>query len=123
MLVIVIIAIIGTLAFPTYQSHTIRARSADAKVKLLEIMQEQRKFFTNNNTYTTDLIADLGYIDAGAGKVASDQGLFLISAATCGGGETIAQCVILSAAPQGNQAGTVTLTYNSRNEKTPTTHW
>ena len=123
LIVVAVIAIIASFAFPNYQRHTARARIADGKVKLLEIMQEQRKFFTDNNTYTTELITDLGYNDAnGSGGVASDQELFIVTAAACGGG-TIAQCVILSAVPQGALIGTDTLTYNSRNEKEPPAQW
>ena len=124
MIVVVILAIIGTLAYPTYQAHATRARYADAKVMLLQIMQRQREFFTDNNTYTTALVADLGYADAGAGKVRSEQGLYLINAVQCDAGATsINQCVELSAAPQSGQAGDLTFTYNSRNEKSPAAHW
>ena len=122
MIVVVLIAIIGTFAYPTYQNQAVRARNTDAKVKLLEIMQQQRKFFTDNNSYTTDLIAGLGYADAGGGAVSSEQGLYHITAAQCGA-DPITQCVLLSAAPQGGQAGAVTFTYNSRNIKTPAADW
>lgn len=120
--VVVIVAIVGLFAYPAYQNHALRARSTDAKVKLLEIMQQQREFFTENNSYTTDLIADLGYTDAGGGKVATENGLFKISTALCGT-DPIAQCVKLSAEPVNTQAGDITYTYNSRNEKTPSAYW
>ena len=120
--VVVIVAILGVFAYPAYQNHALNARSTDAKVKLLEIMQQQREFFTDNNTYTTDLIADLGYTDAGGGAVATENGLFNITAGQCGT-DSVTRCVELSAAPVNTQAGDVTYTYNSRNEKTPSTHW
>ena len=124
MIVVVILAIVGTLAYPTYQSHATRARYADAKVMLLQIMQRQREFFTDNNTYTTDLVSDLGYIDAGGGEVSTEQGLYHISAGQCDAGATnINQCVELSAAPQSGQAGDITFVYNSRNQKSPAAHW
>ena len=122
LLVMVIIAIIGTIAYPTYRNHAVRVRSSDAKVKLLEVMQEQRKFYTNNNTYTTDLIGDLHYSDAGSGAVATDQNLYMITASQCGT-ESLTQCVNLTATPQNAQTGSITFTYNSRNQKTPSTDW
>ncbi len=79
-------------------------------------------FFTDNNTYTTDLIGDLGYSDAGGGKVVTEQGMYKISVGQCGA-DPIAQCVELSAAPENSQAGAITFTYDSRNVKTPTAHW
>ena len=124
MIVVVILAIIGTLAYPTYQGHATRARYADAKVMLLQIMQRQREFFTDNNTYTTDLVADLGYADAGSGKVSSEQGIYYIEAGQCDSGATnINQCVELSAELQSGAAGEPTFIYNSRNEKSPAAHW
>lgn len=124
MIVVVILAIVATIAYPTYQGHATRARYSDAKVMLLQIMQRQREYFTDNNTYTTGLVADLGYVDAGGGKVSSEQGLYQISAGQCDGGATgINQCVELSAEPQSGQAGDITFTYNSRNQKSPAAHW
>lgn len=124
MIVVSIVAILGAIAYPAYQSHTLRARYADAQVKLLEIMQEQRKYFTDNNEYTTALVDDLNYPNAGGGNdVESDQGAYVIVAAPCAG-EVIAQCVVLTATPQFSaQVGAISFTYNSRNEKTPAAHW
>lgn len=124
MIVVSIVAILGAIAYPAYQNQAARARYADAKVKLLEIMQQQRKFFTDNNSYTVALVDDLNYPDAGGGNdVESDQGAYVIVAAPCAG-EVIAQCVMLTATPQfGGQVGIAPFTYNSRNEKTPAAHW
>ena len=118
----VLIAIISTIAYPTYQTHAVRARYADAKVMLLQVMQRQREYFTNNNAYTDKLVTDLGYSGSGE-NTGSEQGLYQISAGTCEGGTPIEQCVLLSATPQSGQAGDITFTYNSRNEKTPAAHW
>lgn len=122
MIVVVVIAIIGTIAYPTYQTQAVRARHTDAKVMLLQIMQKQREFFTNNNTYTASLVTDLGYVSAGGQSISTEQGLFNVTAEQCGG-DPIALCVQLKAVPQSGQAGGVTFTYNSRNEKTPAADW
>lgn len=123
MIVVVVLAIVATLAYPTYQGHATRARYSDAKVMLLQIMQRQREYFTDNNTYTTALVDDLGYTSSGGQTTNSENGLYQISAGTCGGGATIDQCVLLSAAPLSGQAGDITFTYNSRNQKSPAAHW
>ena len=124
MIVVAVVAILAAIAYPSYQGQARKARYADAKVKLLEIMQEQRKFFTDNNSYTEDLVGvnGLGYPDAGGGEVKSEQGKYNISADQCDAGTTaITQCVELTATPQ---IGVDEIfTYNSRNEKTPATHW
>ncbi|MDW3095888.1 MAG: type IV pilin protein [Gammaproteobacteria bacterium] len=117
LIIVAIVAILASLAYPSYQNHVTRTRYADAKVKLLEIMQQQRKFFTSNNTYTTNLIADLSYADAGGGSVSTEGAFYLISAGTCGTpAEPITQCIQLTATATFS-GGLGDLTYNSRNEK------
>ena len=68
LIVVAIVAILASIAYPSYQSHVSRTRYADAKVKLLEIMNQQRRYFTNNNTYTNNLVTELEYLDAGNGQ-------------------------------------------------------
>ena len=90
---------------------------------LLQIMQQQRKYFTDNNTYTADLIGELGNPDAGKGRVASENGFYLIAAGACGDEVSISQCVLLSAHPAIADKDKSKLTYNSRNVKTPAQAW
>lgn len=121
LIVIAVVAILAGLAYPSYQNHITRTRYADGKVMLLQIMQQQRKYFTDNNTYTDNLIAELGFTNAGGGAVASENEFYLITAQACPG-ENIAQCVRLTATPTFG-GGTDPLTYNSRNEKEPSEAW
>ena len=122
MIVIVVLGIILSIAYPGYQSQMRDTRRTDGQKKLMEIMQEQQKFYSRNSTYTTDLITDLNFPDAGGGNVASDKTFYLISALACPT-FTIDECVVLTAVAQGPQAVDGNLTYNSRNEKTPVAKW
>ena len=127
LIVVAVASILVTVGYPAYQSHVTKTRYADGKAKLLEITQLQRRYFTNNNTYTLSLTGDLGYTDAGSGAVASDNGFYLISAELCedagGNNEPISNCVELSAAATFPDGGDP-LTYNTRNEKSgPTNAW
>ena len=88
-------------------------------------MNQQRKYFTNNNTYTTDLITDLKYPNAGSGAVLTDGEFYLISAQTCGDpAEPIVECVELIATANfsGSAEEVEELSYDSRNKKTGPTH-
>ena len=120
MIVVAVAAILASVGYPAYQSHVTKSRYADGKAKLLEITQLQRRYFTDNNSYTLSLTGDLGYTDAGSGAVASDNGFYLISAVLCedsgGNDEPISNCVELNAAPTFPDGG-IDLTYNTRNEK------
>lgn len=116
LIVVAIVAILASIAYPSYQNHVTRTRYADAKVMLLEIMNQQRKYFTNNNTYTNNLVTELEYPDAGNGQdVLTDGGFYTITAVNCAAPvNTLIQCVVLTATA--NFVGSLgVLTYDSRN--------
>ncbi|HTO19474.1 MAG TPA: type IV pilin protein [Pseudomonas sp.] len=127
MIVVAIIGILAAIAYPSYQEHTLRAGRADGKAKLMEILQAQERFYSQNQRYIADLDGDpsaapptgLGYA---ADPVISDEGRYSIAAAACGNGagQGIASCVILTATPRGaqvNDAACGNLTLNSRGER------
>lgn len=124
---LIVVAIVGILAgigYPSYQRHVTSTRHADAKVKLLEIMQLQRRYFTNNNQYTTDLIGDLNLAEAGE-QVITDNEFYVITASLCAGDPDnlpISECVKLTATANFDD-GSETVTYNSKNEKYPADAW
>ena len=118
LVVIAVVAILASLVYPSYQNHILKTRYADGKAKLHEIIQRQRRYFTNNNTYTLSLTGDLGYEDAGGGAVASENAFYLITAVQCGPDNDVplSDCVELSAAATFANGG-VALTYNTLNQK------
>ena len=54
MVALVIIAIISSVAYPSYQSHMAGARRADAQAVLMEAAQYMERFYTENNRYDED---------------------------------------------------------------------
>ena len=110
MIVVAIVGILAAIAYPAYTEQTIRGRQSDGQVMLLEVMQAQERFYSQNQAYTTDLTA-LGYAVA---NPESQGDFYSIAAAACPG-STVAQCVLLTATAQGAQAGQPNLTYNSTN--------
>jgi type IV pilus assembly protein PilE len=114
MVALVIISVLAAIAYPSYQNYTLRANRADGYAVINTIMQAEERFFAEEVTYTADL-TDLGF--AAAANVGSPEGLYQVTAAACGGG-TIADCVLLTAVPQGAQAGDGNLTLNSRGTRT-----
>lgn len=93
-----VISILASIAIPTYKSYTLKTRRSEGRAFVMEIMQRQEKYYTENNTYTTDL-TQLGYSSS---TPTSEQGYYQVSAAAAADG--IANNVILTAQPQGNQA-------------------
>lgn len=63
MVVVVIVGILASVAYPSYQDYVLRSKRTEAKALLSEIAGRQERYFFDNNTYTTDLTL-LGYSTA-----------------------------------------------------------
>ena len=61
MIVVVIVGILAAVAYPNYRDFTDRAKRNEAKAILLEIAQNQERFYLQNNRYGN--MAELGYDD------------------------------------------------------------
>jgi type IV pilus assembly protein PilE len=53
MVVIIVVAILGTIALSTYRGYLIRTNRTEAKTQLLRIQAAQEKFFLQRNRYST----------------------------------------------------------------------
>lgn len=119
MVVVVIVGILAMVAYPSYQNSVLKTRRADGQALLMSIVNAEERYFTKNNTYTTDM-TDLGY--TAATNVDSEEGYYKASAAACTGA-TIVTCVNVTGTAQGPQTDDGNLTLNSRGQKTPTAKW
>jgi type IV pilus assembly protein PilE len=81
MIVIVVLAILTSIAVPSYRSYLIRTQRTEAKTALLNVRAAQEKFYLQNNRYTTNLTQQPGDPDEpGLGLPdTSDNGLYSIS--------------------------------------------
>jgi len=99
MVVVVIIAILSSLAFPSYRLAVRRAKRAEARVALLQIMQQQERYYTLHSRYVA-FSADS--VDADARKFkwysgnSAPASAYEISAVACAGA-TLQDCVLLTA--------------------------
>ena len=59
MIVVAIIAILASLAYPSYRDSVARGRRADAKAALLEAAQWTERQYTVSNTYVATLLTSL----------------------------------------------------------------
>jgi len=57
MIVIVIVAILATVAYPSYQQHIVRTNRAAAQQYLLEVSSLQHQFILDNRSYAATLAA------------------------------------------------------------------
>lgn len=59
MITVAIIAILTSIAYPSYLDNVQKGKRSDAKVALLRIAQLQESFFAQNLSYANDLTVDL----------------------------------------------------------------
>lgn len=125
LIVVVIIALLATIAVPSYQAQMMSTRRADGKSMLMEVMQSQERYFTEHLEYTTELRV-LGYQNDK--DVESHEKFYLISAMKCDASPPIAtieinECVKLEAEPVGAQVDDGALTVNSYGAQSPPGKW
>ncbi len=122
MIVLAIMTILATYAYPSYQQHINKTRRAEGQILLMDMLARQERFFTENNSYTIGL-DNLGYTLNADGAVETEGGFYTITAATCDAATPITNCVELTATPPpgGPQVSDGVLTLNSRNRKRRTT--
>jgi type IV pilus assembly protein PilE len=55
--VMVVLAVLASVAIPSYRNYLIRANRSDAKSALMQVQAAQEKFYLQNNAYSDDVAA------------------------------------------------------------------
>ncbi|MDG2046503.1 MAG: type IV pilin protein [Halioglobus sp.] len=95
MIVVVILAILLTVALPGYQNSVQKGRRADAKSALVDAANRQEGYMLDKGTYSLEL-TDLGFAQS---PYISEEGHYSVQVAVCSGG-SIARCYVLTATPR-----------------------
>ena len=53
MIVVAIVAILASVAYPSYRDSVLKGRRGEARAALAELMQEQERYMTQHNKYLT----------------------------------------------------------------------
>jgi type IV pilus assembly protein PilE len=113
MIVVVILGIMATLAYPNYRDFVSRAKRTEAKSMLLQVSTMQERFYLQNNSYTQDLTA-LGF--ANTPNQVSDSGSYQLTVTAADANNFTAVAVYLIA---DNEAGKcLTFQIDGRGAKT-----
>lgn len=94
MTVVTVIGILSAIAYPSYLDQARRGKRAAAKAMLAEVLQQEERFYSTNNTYTV-LMSDLGY---GGGPYTTENNTHTIALAVGPSGD-IRTSVTISATP------------------------
>lgn len=113
MIVVVIIAILASIAVPSYSAYIVRSNRRAAQAAMVEIATRQHQFFAANRAYAS--AADLGY--ALPTEVSANYAYDVTLTAGPPPGFTITMT------PSGRQAGDGALTLTSAGVKGPAGKW
>lgn len=105
---LVILAVLLALAVPAYHAHLVRARRVQGQATLLKLMQQQERYYSQNNTYIAFSAASQDAQDAQGGQFqwwsgedareGAVRSAYEIDAVACPG-LALTQCVQLRARP------------------------
>ncbi len=101
MIVVVIVGILASIAYPSYSDYVSRARRTDGKTFLMDIAARQERFYADRNSYTDDL-ADLG-MAANGGAYLSSEGFY--SGSVAAGAAGIARSYTITVTPTAKWGG------------------
>ena len=98
MIVVAIIAILASVAYPTYQGAILKTKRAEGKSALMQLMMAQERYYSQQNTYKAfHASPDEKTFKWFSGDVPQTS-FYALSAAPCAG-KSIDSCVVLSATP------------------------
>ncbi len=121
LIVIAIIGILAAIALPSYYESVRKGARADARASMMTMMQQQERFFTQNNTYqiVSDAVADATFKNW-SGDSGYGGAKWKLSAAACGAGSgnTIDNCVAITSVPANTWTDTTIsqMTFTSRGQ-------
>jgi type IV pilus assembly protein PilE len=123
MVVVSVIAVLGSIAVSTYRSYILRTNRTEARMALLSTQVAQEKYFLQNNQYAPDIATVIAAPPGGLGINLTAAGV------TSGGNYTIsfsavtANTYTLQAVATGPQtkdtAACLTFTINDQGARTP----
>lgn len=105
MIVVAIVGILAAVAYPSYTNSILKGRRAEARTALAELLQQQERYMTQNNSYLvfTTNASGIATPSTAPFKTFSGQNLanshYLMSADVCSSTIAITECVLVIASP------------------------
>ena len=115
MITVAIVGILAAIAYPSYQDSILKGRRAEGRTALLNLLQQQERYYTQTGTYLSFL---LGATGTPFRTTSGDSSSFAykLKADACTG-LALTECVFLSAVPERTDTAAGTLTLNSAGVK------
>jgi type IV pilus assembly protein PilE len=129
MITVAIIGILAAVAYPSYQDSVLKGRRAEGRTALLNMLQQQERYYTQNGSYLQFAAGATGANGVTATALSgvaipfrttsgdSTSFAYSLRADPCSNTLGLDECVLLSAVPQKPDAAAGTLTLNSAGVK------
>ncbi len=123
MIVVVIVGILATIAYPSYLDQVRKSRRTEARALLLKVSGMQQRFFTENNTYALSM-SKLGFAGSprlnADGSVSSEHDWYRVTTEANNAADPANPTFTVTAEPQRDQIedDCASLTINQLGEKT-----
>ena len=118
MVVVAVMAVLASVAYPLYTSQVQKSRRADAKIALQTVAAAQERFYTVNGRYAVTL-ASLQVSSSIQDDAESDKGYYAISLAQDTTQDFTATASAAAGGPQAGDADCPTFTLNHLGVQTP----
>ena len=118
MVVVAVMAIIATVAYPLYTAQVQKSRRADAKIALETIAMAQERFYTVNGAYA-NILSTL-QVSAPIQGGASDEGYYNVAVANPGGNTQLFTATASATGVQASDTDCASFTVNQQGVKTAT---
>lgn len=113
MIVIAIIGIIGSVAYPSYLNHVRKSARSDAHVGLLRMADLQERFYLQNSRYGTN--AEVAAI--------TENGYYTLSVTASSASGYTLTAVANATSSQVSDTGCTSITLNQAGQKLPAVCW
>ncbi|MDM0019954.1 type IV pilin protein [Variovorax saccharolyticus] len=122
MIVVAVIAILAAIAYPAYTDSVVKGKRAQARTALLDLMQQQERYMTQNNTYLKFAASADGSatfkVFSGDNDASPAYWLTAVECEKAGGGNFgMNECVKLVATPTHTDAAVTSLSLTSSGVK------
>ena len=114
MITVVIIGILGAIAYPTYQTHLLKGRRSAAQTHLMDISQKQQQYLLDARAYAPDLAT------LSISTPSTVTPYYTITVAAVAG---TPPTFTVTATPIGTQVSDGVLTIDNAGAKTPSDKW
>lgn len=118
MITVAIIGILGAIAYPSYQEYVFKSKRAEGRTAMMEVLQQQERYMTQNNTYLTFSAGETGKPFKNFSGDNRSSAAYWIGARECSGDIKI--CVEIFGAPKYSDPAVTELTMTSTGVKSCT---